>query len=563
MNRQRNRRHGKLAMTRREFLSTLGMGASAAIASAFLAGCAPATPGPAAPAAPSAPEAKATPAAKKPKRGGTMVWMGHHEVAGLSPSDLGPTVHAVMIYNIHNPLLYYNEFIEIEPVLAESYNVSEDGLTYTFQLHKGVKFHDGKELTSKDVKYTFDFYRDPANASPIAGLFTGIDRIETPDDYTVVVRMAEINAASLSTWATVPIVQSEYHAKVGEETYRTAPIGTGAWKLKDWNPAEFTELEAFDDHFRGRPYIDILRMDVVPEPSVRMIALQTGEADSAVWPLLVEDSIALEQDPNFIVYRTLANSIKHFPLNNTLPQLSDKRVRQAMMYALDRQRIIDDLWNGAAQVAHSNLSPKNKFYYNPNLKQYEYNPEKAKALLEEAGWVDTDGDGIREKDGMKLSFTCTTITGDQARRPIAELAQQLFKEVGIDMQLAEAPVASILQGMREGTMDASLFNWTYGSTPEPDPYATLHSKGGNNFNQFRNERMDELIEKGLQIVDPEKRRPIYWEIQEIFVEEVPALYLQFDEWMNVFSRRIKGLPKNPLNSDPIYYRAHEWWIEEA
>ena len=171
-------------------------------------------------------------------------------------------------------------------------------------------------------------------------------------------------------------------------------------------------------------------------------------------------------------------------------------------------------------------------------------------------------DGVRAKDGTKLAFTCTTITGDQARRPIAELAQQLLSEIGVDMQLEEAPVASILQGMREGTMDCSLFNWTYGSAVEPDPFSTLHSDGGNNFAQYSNPRMDELIEEGLKKVKFEDRKPIYDEIQEIFVEDVPVLYLQFDEWMNVFNKRIKGLPENPKNGSAIYQQAYKWWIEE-
>lgn len=545
-----------LEMDRRQFLRYTFVGGSAAM---FLAACA-------APAAPpagagEAAEEAAAPAAGGPVQGGTMVWMGHQEVAGLSPADTGPTVQYVLVQNIQDPLVYYNEFTELELVLAESYEVAEDGLTYTFRLHEGVLFHDGKELTSADVKYTYDFYRDPENATAIAGDFEGIGSIDTPDDYTVVVNMATVNAASLSNWASTPIVQSEYHASVGEETYRTSPIGTGAYKLKEWRAAEFTELEAFEDHFRGRPYIDIIRQEVVPEPSVRTLALQTGDADSAVWPLLVEDSIMLEGDANFIVFRTLANSIKHFPLNNELPQLSDKRVRQAMMHALDRQRIIDDLWNGAAQIAHSNLAPKNAFYHKADTKQYEFDPEKAKAMLDEAGWVE-GADGVREKDGVKLAFTCTTITGDQARRPIAELAQQMLSDVGIDMQLAEAPVASILESMVNGTMDASLFNWTYGTTPEPDPFSTLHSTGGNNFCRFRNERMDELIEAGLQEVDPEDRLPIYHEIQDLFVEEVPCLYLQFDEWINVFSTRVQGLPENPLSGDEIYLSAHEYWLGE-
>ena len=189
---------------------------------------------------------------------------------------------------------------------------------------------------------------------------------------------------------------------------------------------------------------------------MRTIAIETGAADSGVWPLLVEDNLRLAKDPNYKVYRTSGSSIKHFPINNGLPQLSDKRVRQAMMYALDRQQIIDDIWSGAAVVAHGNLSPKYDFYYNPNLKRYEYDPEKAKALLDEAGWVDSDGDGVRDKDGVKLSFVDTVISGDQARRPIAEVAQQYFAAVGIEMTIEEAPVASILTGMRDGTMDAAL-----------------------------------------------------------------------------------------------------------
>ena len=544
-----------LAMSRRQFLRYSAIAGSATL---FLAACAVPDQAP----ADGGDEAAAGTVAEVDgiPQGGTVIWMGHQEVAGLGPDDDGPTVQDVLIANIHNPLVFYNEFAELEMALAKSVDVSADGMTYTFALHEGVLFHDGSEFTSADVKYTYDYYGKPENGASIAGRFTSIDNIDTPDDYTVVVNMAQVDAASLSNWGSTYIVQSAFHAEVGEDTYRTAPIGTGAFKVKEWRAAEFTELEAFDDHFRGRPNLDMIRQEVVPEPSVRMIALQTGDADSAVWPLLVEDSIELEADTdNYVVYRTLANSVKHFPLNTSLPQLAEKEVRQAMMYALDRQRIIDDLWNGAAEISHSNLAPKNVTYYNNDTAQYPFDLDKANALLDGAGWVMGD-DGVREKDGLKLSFTCTTITGDQARRPIAELAQQMLADAGVDMQLAEAPVASILESMRNGTMDASLFNWTYGTTPEPDPFSSLHSDGGNNFCQFKNARMDELIEQGTQVVDPNGRVPIYHEIQDLFVEEVPCLYLQFDQWMNVFSARIQGLPENPMSGDPIYYRAHEWWI---
>ncbi len=487
-------------------------------------------------------------------QGGTMVWLGHQEVAGMSPNDSGPTVQYSVITNIINPLLMVNHLTEIEPILAQSYELAEDGLSYTFKLHEGVLFHNGEELTAEDVKYTYEFYAQDGNT--ITSRFTGMRDVEVLDRYTVRVNMDTVNASFLSIATETGIVPAAYHAEVGEDIFRTAPIGTGAFKLKEWRAAEFTEIEAFEDHFRGRPSLDAIRLEVVPEPSVRYIALVTGDAQANVWPLLVEDSLSFEGDPDFRLVKTFSNSVRFIPLNNQLPQLSDVRVRRAMLMALDRQRIIDDLWSGTATIAHSHLTPKNAFYFNPNVRQYEFDPDGARALLDEAGWT-PGSDGIRVKDGLRLSFTCTTITGDQARRPIAELSQIMLRDVGVEMMLAEAPVASILEGLRQGTMDASLFNWTHGSTPEPDPSATLSTGGGNNFCNYFNPEMDELISRGLQTVDPEERRAIYFRTQEIYAEDVPALILHYDEWMNVFSSRIQNMPEEIVSSDPVFARGFE------
>jgi peptide/nickel transport system substrate-binding protein len=271
----------------------------------------------------------------------------------------------------------------------------------------------------------------------------------------------------------------------------------------------------------------------------------------------------LADDPNFTVIKTTSDGIKHIPLNNKLPQLSDKLVRQALLTALDRQRIIDELWNGAAKVAHCSYSPKFDFYSinnEPETKHYDFNVDGAKALLDQAGWA-PGADGIREKDGTRLSFTCTTITGDTARRPIAELAQQMFAAVGVEMKLEESPVSAILEALPKGDMDASLFNWTYGYV-DPDPGDNLISDGAANFCRFSNARVDELIKSGLQIVDPEKRQPIYKEIQKIVVEEVPMLYLQWDDWYNVFSARVKGLPTESSDGFAIFVNGlHKFWLD--
>ncbi|MEZ4864648.1 MAG: ABC transporter substrate-binding protein [Caldilineaceae bacterium] len=528
MNKLTNRK-----VNRRRFLQWMG-GSSAA---ALLVACAPATV-PATGGEAAAPEAGTT-TAESEQSGGTMIWVGHQEVAGLSPNDTGPTVQLAMIGNIHDPLLLVNENLELEPLLAESYTVAEDGLQYTFTLRPGVTFHDGTPFTAKDVKYTFDFYSNVENGSTLANNFQGMNTVEAPDDMTVVITMSSVNAAFLVNAATTLIVPADYHAEVGEDTYRTKPIGTGPFKVVEWVAAEYTLLEANPDYFLGRPKVDFLRQETVPEPSVRAIALETGDAHYATWPLLVEDSIRLrDSGEGYQVFETPASSVKHIPLNNNHPVLAEKQVRQALLYALDRQRIIDDLWNGAAVVATSNLSPAST-YYNPNVKTYAYDPEQAKALLEEAGWA-VGADGIREKDGVRCAFVCATIIGDQARRPIAELAQQLFKEVGVEMTLEETSSAS--SGMRDGDLDASLYNWTYGSVTDPDASTTLRSDGANNFSHFKNERLDELLDLGLTETNPEKRKAYYAEVQEIVAEEVPFLFLQYDTWFDIFRPEVGGLP---------------------
>lgn len=521
-------------LNRRRFLQLTGGTAALGVLAACAPAAAPATGGESESAAP------AEEAASEAPTGGTMVWAGHHEISGLSPNDTGPTIQLAVITNIHDPMLNLTENLELEPYLAESYEVSEDGLEYTFHLREGVKFHDGTDFTAADVKYTFEFYSDVETGSTLANNFKGMTAVEAPDDYTIVVTMSEPNAAFLVNAATTLIVSSAHHSAVGEEGYRTDPIGTGPFKLVEWLPAEYTLLEANEEYFLGRPKVDFLREDIIPEPSVRAIAMETGDVHYSAWPLLVEDSIRLrDSGEGFKVFETPASSVKHFPLNNDHPVLADKNVRQAMMYGLDRQRIIDDLWNGAATVATSNLSPASSFY-NPNVKEYPYDPEMAVQLLEEAGWVMGD-DGVRVKDGVRCAFVCATIIGDQARRPIAEFAQQQFQELGIEMELQETAGAS--DGMRQGELNASLYNWTYGSVADPDASTTLRSDGANNFSKFKNDRVDELLDLGLVETDPELRKEYYAEIQEIVAEEVPFLFLQYDTWFDPFRPEVTGIPE--------------------
>lgn len=486
------------------------------------------------------------------KQGGTLVVQGNQEVASLHPDDAGPLVQYVIVANLHDPLVQVDKDFQLQPVLAKSYEISTDGLSYTFHLQQGVKFHDGQEFTSKDVKYTFEWYADPANAAINGANFAGISSVETPDPYTAVIKRKTVNAAFMVNAATTFILPEHYHSKVGKAGYAAAPIGTGPFKLKEWKAAQQTTLVAFDDYFRGRPHIDVYQETNVPEESVRTIALQTGESDNSSWPLTAEENLQLMKDPRFLTLRAQNVAVNLIPLNLDKPALADKSVRQAMMYAIDRDGMVKDLEKGLAVKATSNLAPSLKFYYEPNVKQYSYDPNQAKSLLDAAGWKPGPG-GIRAKDGVQLSFTCTIISGDQRNRSKAVLAQAGLANVGIEMKIGEQPVAAILEGLRKGSLEASMFNWTYGgSNGEPDARTTLRSDGASNFSHFKNARVDQLVDAGVATVVPEERKQAYSEIQKIVAEEVPFLYLMYWDWIEVWNKRVKGVPDSVANLSAPY-----------
>ncbi|MDP8907593.1 MAG: ABC transporter substrate-binding protein, partial [Chloroflexota bacterium] len=231
------------------------------------------------------------------------------------------------------------------------------------------------------------------------------------------------------------------------------------------------------------------------------------------------------------------------------------------MHAIDRQAIVNDIYQGQAMVATSNMSPAIQQYYTDDVTTYDYNPDTANQLLDAAGWA-MGGDGIREKDGQKASFTCATVAGNTIRLQECEVVQQYLLEVGIDMQVQEQPVTTILEQMPAGQMDAALFNWVYGDI-NPDARDSLRTGAPNNFFQFSNARVDELLVNGVKELDEQKRVVMYQEVQQIIAEEVPFLFILHLNATTLYSNRIKGLPESALNGDEIVLtRAYQLWIEQ-
>jgi peptide/nickel transport system substrate-binding protein len=495
--------------------------------------------------------------------GGTLIILGEHEISSLSPDDDGPWVHSAMTAQIFDGLVRMDEMFEAAPELAESYDISDDGLEYTFQLRQGVLFQDGEPFNSDDVRYTYEFHLDPENATVGHGTVSTIESVEAPDEYTAILHFAEPDASFLAFGATFSMLPEHYHSEIGEDAFKSEPMGTGPFMVQEYRPAEYTSLVAFEDHWRGRPYLDELRMNIVPEGSVRALQIQTGEADSSVSPIGVEDNLELYDDQSITSYRTLSVPVNHMALNHTHPALGVTEVRQAMMHAIDRDTILEDIFFGAAVKATANLSPGLDFWYNPDVKQYDYDPDLAREMLDEAGWVE-GADGIRERDGERLHFVLTLISGLATTH--AETLQQYLAQVGIDMEIREAPISAIQDGLRqgEGGIDATLWLWSYGGwTGEPDSRYTMHSEAFNNWNSWRNERIDELLAEGLRRTDPNDRKEVYDEIQEIVAEEVPMLFIAFPNLFHHFTPRVKGLPDSDvLHGHALYALAWQFWIEE-
>ncbi|HEY8292123.1 MAG TPA: ABC transporter substrate-binding protein [Thermomicrobiales bacterium] len=517
---------------------------------------------PAASAASGSPTTAASSSGKKPKRGGTFVTMGHQDISSLSPDDAGPTVWYVLIYNIHEALLKVDENYKLVPVLAESYQIAPDGKTWTFKLRKGVKWHDGQPFTSADVKYYYDWIRDPKNAAINQPNFKDVSNVDAPDDSTVVVTLSRVYVPFGALSATIAIVPKHVHEKIGEVEYKKAPVGTGPYKFMEQKLGDHVTLQAFDDYWDGRPYIDFWRENVVPETSVRAIALQTGDADSSTWPLAPEDDLKYLQDPKFQNYRAPGVAVNHFPLNTEKPLLADKRVRQAMMYAMDRDAMVKDLLKGLAVKATGNLSPALEFYYEPNVTLYPRDLDKAKALLKDAGWTPGPDGILANAQGQKLSVVCTVFSGDALRKSEAEVAQRNFKDVGIDMQLKELETSAALVAERQGNYDIGLFNWTYGgSNGDPDAQS-LYAGNVNNFSRWNNPDAQKLLQQGASETDPQKRKQIYSDLQKLVTQEVPFLYVMYWETVLHFNKRIKGMPDKATNPYWLYQNFAKYWIEE-
>lgn len=438
---------------------------------------------------------------------------------------------------IFDSLVSHDNQMNIVPDLAASWDVPNP-LTYVFHLRRGVKFHDGRALTSADVKYTFDSILSGAMPSPKRGGFLLIQSIEAPDDATVVFHLREPSASFLwnmdkEAFGIVPVGSG---AGVAQN-----PIGTGPFRVVRIEQDEDVVVERNPEYFGGVPKIERVRFKVVPEAIVRALELCKGSADIGGVNSLTPDMVlALTKQPDLFAEDRPGTVVSYIALNFDDPILAHREVRQALAYATDRATLIRYLLRSQARAA-SGLLPPNHWAYEPNVKQYGYDPALAERLLDAAGFP-------RGTDGVRIHLTMKTSTEESTRLLGEALADEWIK-VGVALTLRPLENATFQADIGRGNFQLYTLRWL-GANNDPDIYdLVFNSKrmppNGYNRGHYHNPEMDALIDRQRVEPDREKRKAIVSEIQKIAAVDEPYINLWFNDNVCVHRGRVSGIEVSP------------------
>ena len=450
---------------------------------------------------------------------------------------------------IFNTLVRKNEKFDYVGELASDIKRSDDGLTYTFTLHDGVKFHDGRVLSSSDVKYTLDLVFS-SNFAKSASFYEGagaekhslIKSVEVPDQRTIVVTLIKPWVGLLSNLVPVAIIPKDSY-----ESQKQHPLGTGPFKFIRWdNVQQVCDVEAFPEYWQGPPKLQTIRVRVISDMNALQSELQAGRVDIAPMPTsLSPDAVRrLEQDRNLQVRIFPGSNVLLLTINTSSPPLDNVKVRQAVAYAIDRESLIKNLVLGLGKIAHS-IIPEESWSYSPG-QTYSYNPAMAKRLLDEAGFRDPDGDGPKMRFDKPIVYK---VSGSSlAGRQYAGVIQNYLKEVGIPVEIQTPEQNTLFDELRRGNFQIAYTQWV-GGNQDPifykDLFATseipTQTRPSRNRSRYSNKELDALLEEAVNTFDREKARDLYRRIQDIVSREVPVLPLWYQSNVVIAKKNVGNI----------------------
>ena len=492
-------------------------------------------------------------------------WLIYHLSA--EPATLNP-ITATDAYEgiINNGKIYEtliernNETLELDPLLAESWEISEDKLTYTFKIREGIKWHDGTPFTSEDVVFSYNTIMNPKVDSPqLRAYYQEIRDVKAIDDLTVEFTYAKPYFLALEFCGGMPIVPKHIFDKGDFNTNPAGrdPIGTGPYKFVRWTTGRDIVVDKNHDYWGEKPKINKIVFKIITDSTVSFQILKREELDvSGLTPIQWErqtNSPSFNENYDKLSYFT--PNYSYIGWNSKRPYFADKQVRTALTHLVNRELILDKiLYNLGAIVT-------NPFYinspeYDKSIDPYPYDPQKAEELLKEADWIDHDGDGIRDKDGVKFAFEFLIPGGSETGEKIATILKEELDNMGIQMDIRKTEWAVFTTRLNERNFDAVTLAWSMGV--ESDPYqiwSSTQAEKGSNFIGFKNEQADKLIEEARTEFDRDKRQELYRKFAEIIHEEQPYTFLFCRKSTVAVNKRFENVVVYPLGIDLL-----EWHV---
>lgn len=461
-----------------------------------------------------------------------------------SPTNLDPRVGLDAQSERIDGLLFDNllsrdEHLSVQPGLAERWEIP-DPKTYVFHLRRGVHFSDGRPLTARDVKWSFDSLLQGKIRSTKAAAYRFVDHIDPPDDYTVIFHLKQPWAALLWNVAGgggMGIVPYGSGAEASQH-----PIGSGPFRFVSAEQDKEVIIERNPSYWGEKAKLERVRFAVVPDTTTRALELRKGSADVEINALTPDMESALAREPRLAMMRGPGTRLAYMAFNLRDPILKEVRVRQAIAYALDRRPLIRYLLGGEARPADSVLPPES-WAYDPRVRKYAYDPAKAKRLLDDAGY--------QEKNGIRFHLVMKTST-EEASRAMAAVFQQQLREVGIALDIRSFEFATFFSDITHGEFQVYSLRWI-GGNEDPDIFEYAFDTAriipnGANRQYYSNPRVDALIAKASGELDQNARKQDYAEIQQILAEDLPYINLWYFDNVMVYSKRVRGLEMNPSGS---------------
>jgi len=497
--------------------------------------------------------------------GGTLVWGTRNKPSIINPLFTTSSVSMSLLDLLFNRLVRINTKGEIEPDLAESWDISADGLVYTFYLRKGVRFHDGVECTAYDVKFTYDKIMD-LKKDPFGFYNDFLKEIRVLDTYSVQITLKRsFNSLLYRLVREILPRHLLENADLRSCPFNFHPVGSGPFRFKEWREDNQITLEYNPDYYAGRPYLDKVMVKIYPDSGGLWTALMRKEVDYATF-IEREDYEIIKDDPAFRGFAIPGDGYYaiHYNLDDSI--LSDKRIRYAIAYGIDRKVLIEKLADGYGMQCSGPFYP-GSLGINSTVLSFEYNPAQSAELLKEAGWKDENNDGILEKDGEELEIRVLVDTRSEINKKLIMFIRQQLQKIGIKIEAVlyneEKELTEVF--LRQYMPQAQIKLFLAGTEPNLNEARTeWHSKESKRTKKlwaYRNEQVDELFELGEVTQDREKRKIIYQKIQRLIYEDQPACFLFFPFVFHAVSAQFKNVDEFFTLNMP-HYTMKDWYIKK-